>query len=84
MERFKLKRILIIRSDRFGEFLLSLAAVKLIKDNFSQSSVSLLAQRSNIELIRGINFIAGSPDVDKKEHRNHGNFVKEEEEKHIH
>ena len=52
-----MKKILIIRSDRFGEFLLSLPAIKLVKDNFPQSSVSVMAKDSNIELVRGIDFI---------------------------
>ncbi len=52
-----MKRILIIRSDRFGEFLLALSAVKLVRDNFPQSLISLLARKPNFELIRGINFI---------------------------
>jgi ADP-heptose:LPS heptosyltransferase len=52
-----MKRILFIRSDRFGEFLLSLPAVKLVKENFPQSQIYLLAQRDNLELVRGVNFI---------------------------
>jgi ADP-heptose:LPS heptosyltransferase len=51
------KNIFIVRSDRFGEFLLSLPAIKLIKINFPDSKIYLLAQRNNIELIRGVSFI---------------------------
>lgn len=51
------KRIFIIRSDRLGEFLLSLPAIKLIKLNFPDSRVYLLAQKNNIELIKGVDFI---------------------------
>ncbi len=51
------KNILFIRSDRLGEFLLSLYAIKLTKDQFPESKILLLAKRKNIELIRGVDFI---------------------------
>lgn len=53
----KMQRIFIVRSDRFGEFLLSLPAIKLIKQNFPKSEIYLLAQKQNIELIEGVDFI---------------------------
>lgn len=52
-----MKKILFIRSDRFGEFLLSLPAIKLVKINYPQSKVYLLARKDNLKLIEGINFI---------------------------
>jgi ADP-heptose:LPS heptosyltransferase len=52
-----MKKILFIRSDRFGEFLLSLPAIKLVRINYPQSIFFLLAQKNNIELIKGIDFI---------------------------
>ena len=55
--KMKIQRIFIVRSDRFGEFLLSLPAIKLIKTQFPESTVYLFAQGSNIELIRGIEFV---------------------------
>jgi len=51
------KRILFIRSDRVGEFLLSLPAIKLVKENYPESKVFLLAQQSNIDLVKGLDFI---------------------------
>jgi ADP-heptose:LPS heptosyltransferase len=52
-----LKNILFIRSDRLGEFLLNLAAIKLVKLNYPGSRISLLAKKENLELIRGIDFV---------------------------
>lgn len=52
-----MEKILFIRSDRFGEFLLSLPAIKFVKDNFPRSKVCLLAQKSNISLIKDVDFI---------------------------
>jgi len=51
------KKILVVRSDRFGEFLLSLYSIKLLKENFPDSEISILAQEENIKLIKGIDFI---------------------------
>lgn len=53
----KLKNIFFIRSDRFGEFLLSLYAVKLARLNYPEAKISLLAGKENIELVRGIDFV---------------------------
>lgn len=52
-----LKNILFVRSDRFGEFLLSLFAVKLVKENFPESKVFLMGLKENLELIRGIDCV---------------------------
>lgn len=52
-----MEKILCIRSDRFGEFLLTLPAIKLIKINYPQSQIFLLAQKENIELIKEVDFI---------------------------
>lgn len=51
------KNILFIRSDRFGEFLLSLPAIKLVKMNYPESRISLLAKKENIELVKGVDFV---------------------------
>jgi len=56
--RFKsIKKILFIRSDRLGEFLLSLPAIKLVKNNYPEAQVYLLAKKDNIELVRNIDFV---------------------------
>ncbi len=51
------RRILCIRSDRLGEFLLTLYAIKIIKINYPESKLYLLAKEENIELIKGTEFI---------------------------
>ena len=53
----EIKNILIIRSDRFGEFILSLPAIKLVKESYPSSKIYLLAQKNNIELVRNSKFI---------------------------
>jgi len=57
MDDRKIKNIFFIRSDRLGEFLLSLYAVKLVKLNYPDSKIYLLAKKDNIELVRGIDFV---------------------------
>lgn len=52
-----MKKILCIRSDRFGEFLCSLPAIKLLRINYPQSIIYLLASKPHIELIKGADFI---------------------------
>ncbi|MDD5584697.1 MAG: glycosyltransferase family 9 protein [Candidatus Omnitrophica bacterium] len=49
--------ILIIRSDRLGEFLLSLPAIKLVRHNYPKSKIYLLAQKDNIELVNNLDFV---------------------------
>lgn len=53
----RIDKILFIRSDRLGEFLLSLPAVKLAKINYPQSKIYLLAQKINIGLIKDVGFV---------------------------
>jgi ADP-heptose:LPS heptosyltransferase len=52
-----LKNILFIRSDRFGEFLLNLPAIKLVRLNYPKSKILVLAKKENIELIKGLDFV---------------------------
>jgi len=52
-----MNNILFIRSDRFGEFVLSLPAIKLVKANFPESKIYLLAQKNNLELVKNIDFV---------------------------
>jgi len=56
-ERKPIKKILCIRSDRLGEFLLTLPAIRLVKQNFPQAHLVLMAREENTELIRGISYI---------------------------
>ncbi|MFA5304526.1 MAG: glycosyltransferase family 9 protein [Candidatus Omnitrophota bacterium] len=57
MDNKEIKKIFFIRSDRLGEFLLSLYAIKLVKLNYPDSKVYLLAKKDNIELIKGVDFV---------------------------
>lgn len=52
-----LERIFFIRSDRLGEFILSLPAIKLVKENYPASKIFLLAKKDNIDLVKKIGFI---------------------------
>ncbi|MFA5338010.1 MAG: hypothetical protein WC330_06730, partial [Candidatus Omnitrophota bacterium] len=56
MNKKEIKKIFFIRSDRLGEFLLSLYAIKLVRLNYPDSKIYLLAKKDNIDLIRGIDF----------------------------
>jgi len=57
MDDRKIKNVFFVRSDRLGEFILSLYAVKLVKLNYPDSKIYLLAKKDNIELVRGIDFV---------------------------
>jgi len=52
-----IKKILLIRTDRFGEFLLSLYAAKLVRENYPKSVIYLMAAKENIELVKGLDYI---------------------------
>ena len=51
------KNILCVRTDRLGEFLLTLPAIKAIKDSYPQARVSLACLRQNADLIKGVPFV---------------------------
>lgn len=51
------KKILCIRSDRLGEFLLTLPAIRAVKQNYPRAHVALMAREENTELIEGISYI---------------------------
>lgn len=57
MSRKKIKKAFFIRFDRLGEFILSLPAIKLFRDNYKDSEIYLMARRENIDIIRGVDFI---------------------------
>lgn len=49
----KIKNILAIRTDRFGEFILTLPAIFALKENFSQSRLTIMAHPYSAQLIQG-------------------------------
>ncbi|OGX15628.1 MAG: hypothetical protein A2166_02530 [Omnitrophica WOR_2 bacterium RBG_13_41_10] len=49
----EIKNILAIRTDRFGEFILTLPAIFALKENFSKSRLTVMAHPYSTELIRG-------------------------------
>ena len=51
------RKILCIRSDRLGEFLLTLPAIRLIKDNYPTAQIALMARQENLDLVRGFSYI---------------------------
>lgn len=53
----RVKKILCIRSDRLGEFLLSLPAIRLLKQNYPQAQLLLACQEQNARLIEGVSFV---------------------------
>lgn len=53
----EIKNILAIRTDRFGEFILTLPAVYALKEAFPESRLTLMAHPYSAELIRNNNLI---------------------------
>lgn len=54
-----IKRILIIRTDRFGEFILNLPAIKAVRQNFPSAHVCIMVNKMVKEIIDG------NPDIDE-------------------
>ncbi|MDP2923648.1 MAG: glycosyltransferase family 9 protein [Candidatus Omnitrophota bacterium] len=71
-----LEKILFIRSDRLGEFLLSLPAIKAVKSNYPKSKVYLLAKKENTELINGIDFIDSFLEYEEKRFKSYGGALR--------
>jgi len=61
----KMKKILFLRCDRLGEFLLSLPAIKLVRENYPQAKICLMAAQDNIALAKNVDFIDFFYDYDK-------------------
>jgi ADP-heptose:LPS heptosyltransferase len=53
----KMTHVLFIHSERIGEFLLSLPAIKIFRANHPETKIYLMANKENIELIRQVDFI---------------------------
>jgi heptosyltransferase-2 len=49
----KVRSVLLIRTDRFGEFLLTVPAIQQVKRVFPQARVTLLARAANASLVQG-------------------------------
>jgi ADP-heptose:LPS heptosyltransferase len=61
----KIEKILFLRCDRLGEFLLSLPAIKLVRENYPQAKICLMAAQDNIVLAKNVDFIDFFYDYDK-------------------
>ena len=61
----KMEKILFLRCDRLGEFLLSLPAIKLVRENYPQARICLMAAHENIDLAKNLDFIDFFYDYDK-------------------
>lgn len=60
IKKVKINKILIVRNDRFGEFLLNIPAISAIRRNFPQAAITLVVKPSVKELairIPGIDFV---------------------------
>lgn len=53
----KINKILCIRSDRFGEFLLTLPAIMVLRDSLPEVQIDLLATASNNEIVRDLGYV---------------------------
>ena len=52
-----MKEFLIFRTDRVGDFLFSLLIIKLIKKNYPNSNITLVASEKNYEYAKTFNVI---------------------------
>ena len=52
MEKSKIKKILAVRTDRFGEFLLNIPAIRALKETFSQAKLILAVNATVLELAK--------------------------------
>lgn len=59
-----LKNILCVRTDRFGEFLLTLPAIKALKDRYPGARISVMAQKANLSLVSNVDYIDECLDCD--------------------
>ncbi|MFA5005039.1 MAG: glycosyltransferase family 9 protein [Candidatus Omnitrophota bacterium] len=57
MLKKEVKRILAVRSDRFGEFLLNIPAIRALKETFSQGQLTVAVNSSVVELARAVECI---------------------------
>lgn len=65
----KISKILAIRTDRFGEFILTLPAIHALKEKFPAASISLMASSYSSQLVKNspdINELIEYSDTDKK------------------
>jgi len=53
----KIKRILVVRNDRFGEFLLNVPAFRALKETFLDARITLVADTSLVDLADSIPYI---------------------------
>ena len=61
----KMEKVLFLRCDRLGEFLLNLPAIKLVRENYPQAKICLMAAQDNIALAKNLDFIDFFYDYDK-------------------
>lgn len=59
MDTDKVKRILVIRTDRLGDVLLNVPAVRALRQRFPESHISIMVQPKLKELV------SGNPDIDE-------------------
>lgn len=68
LKHHKVKNILAIRNDRFGEFLLNVPVFRALKETFPDASLTVVIDPYLRELARGIEFIDAVIEWKKKKH----------------
>ncbi|MBU1124811.1 MAG: glycosyltransferase family 9 protein [Candidatus Omnitrophica bacterium] len=56
MQPQKIKNILVVRNDRFGEFLLNIPALRALRDTFPEAKITGVVSREVAELAKGLSF----------------------------
>lgn len=60
-----IQKILGIRSDRLGEFLLTLPALQLLKTNYPDAKITLMALQQNLDLVRDVSWMDHEIPIEK-------------------
>jgi ADP-heptose:LPS heptosyltransferase len=64
----KIKNILVVRNDRFGEFLLNIPALRALRETFTNAKIIVIINPTVRELAGGITFIDEIIEWERKEH----------------
>jgi len=67
IDRKKIKNILVVRNDRFGEFILNIPAIRALKETFSTARISLVVSHPVKELTESLQFVDRVIEWDIKE-----------------
>jgi ADP-heptose:LPS heptosyltransferase len=68
IEAEKIRNILVLRNDRFGEFLLNIPSLRALKETFKQANIIAVIKPANRQLAEAITYIDEILEWDNKKH----------------